>query len=269
MPDSNADQDFREPSPYRPPYLRQLAIQGTAFFLILSLAWPYYVIRGETLPWSEVSLVVGGTALLLTVLMKQPWWWWLIHGLFVPSVCLFSTFSIPPSGYLFVFLFLFLLYRGALSGQIPLFLSNTQTCAAVARLLSDKPQIKIMDIGAGTGNFVRHLARELKTAQISGAENAFIPWLLGYLLMRRLRNTQWLMIDFWKISLTDYDVVYAFLSPAPMSDLWKKVQSEMCPGSLFISNSFPVPGQDASFLVEVDDARKTLLFCYEIGVPVG
>ena len=264
MQNSHADRDSCESSSYRSPHLRQLAIQSLAIFFILGLAWPYYIIRGEALPWTEVSLAIGGTALLLACLMKQPWWWWLIHGLFVPNICLFSTFPIPPGGYLLAFLFLFLLYRGALSGQIPLFLSNTRTCASIAQLLLDRHQIKILDIGAGTGNLVRHLGKNLKNAQISGVENAFIPWLLGFLLTRRLRNTRWLMNNFWQLSLADYDVVYAFLSPAPMSDLWKKIQSEMHPESLFISNSFPVPGQEASFIIEVDDARKTQLFCYDI-----
>jgi hypothetical protein len=42
--------------------------------------------------------------------------------------------------------------------------------------------------------------------------------------------------------LAGQDVVYAFLSPAPMKQLWAKAQAEMTPGSLFVSNSFPVPG---------------------------
>lgn len=72
------------------------------------------------------------------------------------------------------------------------------------------------------------------------------------------------MQDFWKEPLADYNVVYAFLSPAPMSDLWAKINREMRPGSLFISNSFQVPEQDASFVIEVADTRKTRLFCYRI-----
>jgi hypothetical protein len=36
----------------------------------------------------------------------------------------------------------------------------------------------------------------------------------------------------------------------------------MRPGSLFISNSFAVPGVEASAVVEVGDARETQLYCY-------
>ena len=260
----DADQNPCEPPPYRSPYLRQAAIQSSAVFFILSLAWPYYIIRGEALPWAETSLLIGGTALLLSSLMRQTWWWRFIHGLFTPGICWLSAFPIPPGWYLLAFLLLFFVYRGALSGQIPLFLSNHQTCSAVVALLAKRSQTRVLDIGAGTGSFVRRLGENLKSIRMTGVENAFIPWLIGYFMTRKLDNVEWLMHNFWQLSLTDYDVVYAFLSPIPMPDLWKKIQNEMLPGSLFISNSFPVPGQDISFLVEVDDSRKTRLYCYEI-----
>jgi hypothetical protein len=37
-------------------------------------------------------------------------------------------------------------------------------------------------------------------------------------------------------------MVYAFLSPEPMSALWAKANKEMKPGRRFISHSFAVPG---------------------------
>ena len=57
-------------------------------------------------------------------------------------------------------------------------------------------------------------------------------------------------------------MVYAFLSPVPMTALWNKVEKEMKPGGLFISNSFPVPDIEPSEIVEVDDERQTQLYCY-------
>lgn len=47
-----------------------------------------------------------------------------------------------------------------------------------------------------------------------------------------------------------------------MSELWAKVQNEMAAGSLFISNSFPVPDVEASTIIEIDDTRQTRLYCY-------
>ncbi len=265
MPATDTPPESQDPQPPFLVHRRQLAIQFSAVFLVFSLAWPYYLIRGETLPWLEVSLAIGGIGLLIACLTQQPWWWRLIHAFFAPCAYLLSLLAIPPGWYLLAFILLLLLYRGALSGQIPLFLSNTKTCSAIAALLADRTHARILDLGAGTASVVRHLGQNLRNAEITGTENALIPWLIGYLRTRGFANIHWLMRDFWQIPLAEYDAVYAFLSPAPMPHLWEKIQREMRPGSLFVSNSFPVPDQEPSFLIEVDDARKTLLFCYEIG----
>jgi hypothetical protein len=48
--------------------------------------------------------------------------------------------------------------------------------------------------------------------------------------------------DYRELDLARYDVVYAYLSPAAMGDLWSKARREMHPGSLLVSNRFAVPG---------------------------
>lgn len=70
--------------------------------------------------------------------------------------------------------------------------------------------------------------------------------------------------DFWEINLADYQVVYAFLSPVPMERLYTKVQAEMKPGTLFISNSFEVPGVEADEVLELSDGRKTKIHIWRI-----
>jgi len=65
--------------------------------------------------------------------------------------------------------------------------------------------------------------------------------------------------SYWPVDLARYDVVFAFLSPVPMSALWEKARREMRERTLFISSSFEVPGQTATRVIEVDDARRTRL----------
>ncbi len=60
----------------------------------------------------------------------------------------------------------------------------------------------------------------------------------------------------------DYDVVYAFLSPAPMPRLWEKAGIEMAPGAMLISNSFVVPDVAPVAVITVDDRRATRLYVY-------
>jgi len=44
-----------------------------------------------------------------------------------------------------------------------------------------------------------------------------------------------------------------------MSALWEKARREMRERTLFISSSFEVPGQTATRVIEIDDARGTRL----------
>ena len=261
LPDSDPEAEAQE-IPRSQPHRRQLALQCAAAFVVLSLAWPYFGIRDEALPGLQTALAIGGFALLTATLTRQPWWWRLIHALFAPLVWAVAGLSIDPGWYLLAFILMLLVYRGALTGQIPLYLSNDDTAAALAELTSDHPGMRFLDLGAGLGSVLCALAKTRPDAQLTGIENAPATWLAGYLRTLGLANCNWRWGDLWHTSLADYDVVYAFLSPAPMPALWNKVQREMRPGSLFISNSFAVPEVETSHIIELADARQTRLYCY-------
>jgi len=244
--------------------LRQLALQCAAAFVVLSLTWPYFGIRGEELPWPETALSIGGIALLIASLTRQPWWWRIMHALFAPLAWGIAALSIDPGWFLLFFILLLLVYRGAISGQIPLYLSNSDTARTLAELTSDRAGMRFIDLGAGIGSVLRPLAKARPAARFTGVENAPATWLVGYLRTIGLTNCTWRWGDIWRVNLAEYDAVYAFLSPAPMPALWEKALSEMHPGSLFISNSFPVPGVETSHIIEIDDARQTRLYCYRL-----
>lgn len=244
--------------------IRQLALQGAAVILVLSLAWPYFGLRAESLPWLPTSLAIGAVALLFATVSRQPWWWRLIHAGFMPLVWATQRLAIDPGWFLLAFILLLLVYRGALSGQVPLYLSNRQTVAALADLLAARGPARFLDLGAGLGSTTVPLADQLPDSQFTGYENAPLTWLLGRLFSVGRPNLRWRWDDLWQARLGDYDVIYAFLSPAPMAELWTKAQAEMRPGSLFISNSFPVPGVVPSRIIEVDCTPPRPLYCYEI-----
>ena len=116
--------------------------------------------------------------------------------------------------------------------------------------------------GAGIGSTTVPLADQMPDSQFTGYENAPLTWLIGRLLSLGRPNISWRWEDMWQAQLGEYDVVYAFLSPAPMPDLWKKVCAEMQPGSLLVSNSFPVPGVVPDRIIEVDCTPPRPLYCY-------
>ena len=246
-----------------PSHLRQLALQFAAVFAVLSLAWPYFLIQNKPLPSIATVFAIGGAAFILAKLTRQPWWWQLIHALFAPLAWFVHELPINPSWFFLIFILLLLVYRGALTGQIPLYLSNNDTADVLTQLISERPRARFIDLGAGIASIVRPLAIALPEATFDGIENAPITWIIGLLRTARLKNCCWQWGDLWSPNLKEYDIVYAFLSPAPMPALWKKIQNEMRPGSLFISNSFPVPGIEASTIIDIDDARQSRLYCYQ------
>ena len=66
------------------------------------------------------------------------------------------------------------------------------------------------------------------------------------------------------LDFSDYDVVYAFLSPEPMPALYEKVRREMKPGTRFVSNSFSVAEAPPDDTVIVGDRRRTKLHIWNI-----
>jgi SAM-dependent methyltransferase len=246
---------------------RQLAIQFAAVIAVLSLAWPYYGVRNEVLPWPESAFAIGMVALLIAAATRQPWWWRAIHAVFAPLAWAVAQTAVDPGWFLLLFGLLLLVYRGAIDGQVPLYLSNIETAAALAALLEkcvERSDFRFLDLGAGVGSVLRPLTKARPKGHFTGVENAPATWLIGRLRTAGLKNCAWRWGDLWQTDLSGYDVVYAFLSPIPMPALWRKAQAEMRPGSLFVSNSFVVPGVAAHRIVEVGDARQTLLYCYKL-----
>ena len=247
-----------------PNYFFQLALQSAAVCTALLFTGAYYAIRGEAVPWWGVISAIGGMAWIFASMARQPWWWKLIHAIFVPMACAVSFLKIPAGWFFVAFLAALFIFRGALQGRIPLFLSNTATTRALAKIIGNGRKVNFLDLGAGLGSVVSGLAKSFPDAQFAGVENAPLTWLIGRLRTARLPNCEWLWGDLWRADLSRFDVIYAFLSPTPMAELWKKVVREMRPGSTFISNTFAVPGVQADQIIEVGDSRRTRLYCYQI-----
>lgn len=243
--------------------LRQLAVQAAAALLVLSLAWPYYGMRAEIMPWRETAFVIGAVALAIAWFTRQPLWWRVMHACFMPLAWAVTRLDIDPAWFLAAFVLMLLVYRGAVTEQVPLYLTNAATAEALGRLVAGHTSLRFLDLGAGVGSTLKPLARQFPEGRFIGVENAPLTWAAGWLGTRALPNVEWRWGDLWQTDLKDFDVVYAFLSPAPMAALWEKARSEMRPGSLLISNSFAVPEVDASRVIEVECTPRRSLYCYQ------
>ncbi|MDB5816213.1 MAG: methyltransferase type 12 [Rhodocyclales bacterium] len=211
-----------------------------------------------------LAALQGAIAAFFAAGLRSARWWILIHLAFMPCIVLAAGGGLPPWVYLVAFAGLTLVYWSSFRTQVPLFLSNPLTVHRLAAWLPDEAPLAVLDVGSGTGSLVQRLARLRPDWQIHGIETAPAPYWLSRRLCRKLPNAYLVRGDFWQSSLTEFDVVYAFLSPVPMSALWAKAMREMKPGSWLISNSFEIARATPSSVVNVGDRRNTCLYCYRI-----
>ncbi len=240
--------------------LKALFAQLAAFICVLAL------VRTGALPPSSMVLaaIQGACAAAVAAVLRSDRWWLALHLMFPIAVVTAAQFGVPAWVYLMVFIGLLLTYWTTFRTRVPLFLSNRATVAAVAGWLPRGRSATVLDVGSGTGAFALQLARLRPDCSVTGLELAPLPALLARMGARGIANAQLLRGDFWKHSLGNYDVVYAFLSPVPMADLWRKACAEMRPGGWFISNSFVVPEVKPDEVLVIDDRRRTQLYCYRI-----
>ena len=252
-----------------PPALAGLLVQVVATAITLA-GYCLAGIASLEAPWTYWALVQAALAVLLATAAGQARWWIVMHSLFVPAMLLFEHLAPPPWLYLAGAALLALTNGNAMRERVPLFLTSR---AARERLLAllplDRP-IHFVDVGCGFGGVVASVGRERPTLACLGLETAWIPYLVSRLRCGLSPNHAAVSRrDLWTHDLSGADVVYAYLSPVPMARLWRKVVAEMQPGTLFISNSFAVPGVEPVASHPVEDATGSVLHVYRLAAAAA
>jgi hypothetical protein len=228
--------------PARVPLLQAAVVQTAATLLLLALMLvvPDSAANGDAMSFAMLQGIVAAS---LARVAAMDDWWLALHALFAPGLVWALGFGLPPVYALAAFIALASVYWGVAHTRVPLFLSSRAAAQALARLLPQERSFAFIDLGCGLGGVLASLARERPQGRYHGIEAAPLPFLLGRLraaLGPHACRIRW--GDFNSIDLGRYDVVYAYLSPAAMGDLWRKARREMRRGSLLISNGFDIPG---------------------------
>lgn len=208
---------------------------------------------------SQSTLAVGGS-----ILIRQPLWWITIHLLFLPLVFIFFTLTIPAWWYLAIVVVMTLIFWGTIRGDVPLFLSSKEVAEVVTVFLGQEKANRFADLGAGVGSVAIPVATELPNLKVEAWERAPLPFLMSWWRGKNLENYNALRENFFNANFGNYDVIFAFLSPAVMPEVSEKIQREMKSGALFISSSFPAPNWQPESILHLSDFRKTVLYCYRI-----
>jgi hypothetical protein len=221
----------------RSPLLVALAAQSIGWLLAFAAA-RLGLVAG---PWSFLALQAVAAAGMAT-LLHNPWWWLALHLVFSPALVALHGLGLAPGWYLAAFFVLALVFGNPVRTRVPLFLSHRATIEALAPLLPRDRPFRFLDVGSGTGRVVVALARAFPQGEFTGVEQAILPHLIARWRGRGLPNLHLRRADAFALPWTGYDVLYAFLSPVPMPDLWRKACAELPPGALVCSNEFPIPG---------------------------
>jgi len=244
-----------------PPVMRAIAAQAVVL-AVLVLLRAVFPLQMPIPLW--VSLQAAGAAAL-----GRRWglgkYWMLFQTLLPIAIALQAGFTVPLWLYPTILVLLFLIYGGGVLTRVPLYLSRQSAWKAVAELIPENKELLFVDLGAGLGGPLAYIAKHRPRAILVGVEASPLVWLIGYLRTARFKpRCHFRLGSIWKTDLRNADYVFAFLSPAPMSELWAKARREMKPGSAFISHSFEVPGQTPKSTIPLPGKKDAALLVYSV-----
>ena len=247
-----------------PPAFQALFVQlfalGICFLLIPVLD---VLLAGNASPILG-ALVMGTIALVLSHILNMAPWWHFINFIFAPALIGTLYLHVSPEYFLLAFVVLASIYWSTFRTQVPLYLSSRKAWQAIAQLLPAQQGFRLVDLGSGLGGLLGYLYQVRPDGAYHGIENAPLPFVISWLRFRFGNNPHASWGNFWTHNLADYDVVYAYLSPVPMNDLWKKARLEMRPGTLFISNTFTVSGVSPTNVIALDDFNQSTLYIWRM-----
>jgi hypothetical protein len=251
------------------PLIRAVLAQLTAAVVVFG---GYRFLESRFGPLAPLSLILALQSLTAAVvgqIMGLPKWWIPVNLLVPAAVAVALSLNLPSWSYPLAFLAFALVFWNSADDRVPLYLTNRTTSRALQDLLKAQTtpaggQIRVADIGCGLGGTLLHLARHCPDMTFVGIESAPLPFAIARLrlVLSGLPNLAITYGDLWKQDLSEYQAVYCFLSPEPMTRLYSKARQEMMPGSQLISNSFGVPDIVPDEVVSIEDRRQTELLIY-------
>lgn len=215
------------------------------------------------------ALICGVLAAIFSHIAGLARWWLIIQFLFVPTLVMVLSLGLPPNFFLVAFLILLAVYWSAFRTQVPLYLSSRRIWQAMELLLPapvPDQTFTFIDLGSGIGGVLMHLATARPDGRYFGVETAPLPYWWSWVRIRLggYSNCEVKWGSLWDCDLSRYDVVFAYLSPVPMDELWEKVRREMRAGTVFISNTFTVAGHPPQQTFTVDDMHHSTLYIWHM-----
>jgi len=172
---------------------------------------------------------------------------WIIYLCFL----LFLTFL--------MFLLFLELFLDVFGKKVPYVRSETKSIQIVLENINPEQGQILYDFGAGDGKFLNQLTKKFPNIKAVGFEKSPGPYLYAKLLklFRPNRKYKILFKNFYKIDISKVDYVYCFLYPHYMKNLISKFESELKPGAIVISNTFPIKQWAPIKTISIKNSKPT------------
>ncbi len=144
--------------------------------------------------------------------------------------------------------------------------TTPRVAAAMFALIPTETRGVIYELGSGWGNLASGLAKRYPDCPVVAYELSPLPWLVSVLWRRLVArpNLTLRRADFFTAPLGDAAIVCCYLYPGAMRKLGAKLETELAPGALVLSNSFLVPGWAPAEVRTAGDAYGTKVYLYRM-----
>lgn len=223
----------------------------------------YLYLTSRANPSGLVALAIPSVlALVFSLLFNLPRAW-VIFNLLVPlGGAAVILGSLPSWIFLLGFILLGALHLPALWTHVPYYPTPVSLYERIVSKLPTDTPFTFIDIGCGMGGLLRYASQQRPNGNFYGVEISVLPFLVSTLRSLGRKNLSVSFKSFWDLNLSQFDYIYAFLSPAPMEALGAKFKSEASDHTRLISNSFEIPDLTPSSVETVSKERGMTLFFY-------
>lgn len=133
------------------------------------------------------------------------------------------------------------LIRELISGwsRAPFIPSSRASIRSVLQHITFPPQALVVDLGAGDGRFLRAVRRAYPHATVKGFELSWTAYMVTHVVNLFSRYpVRTVLQDMLTADIRNVDVVFCFLLPRDLVKLQRKLQTELPPHAIVISNTF-------------------------------
>ena len=157
-----------------------------------------------------------------------------------------------------VLFFIFLIieaYQIIFKGKVPYLPSSKSLIKKVISEINFKDKAIVYDLGSGDGKFLLNLTKN-KNVKAIGYEKFILPLIISRINnLFSFKKCRFIYKDFYQADITDADYVFCYLFSSENKRLVEKLNKELKPGTIVVSNSFEIPGWQYKKAVTINSKK--------------